>query len=98
MIKNTNFSLAPWGSRRLRISEYVPEGVRRTGEGLLIIPIEEIIIWVFLNVQFAHFLVNRVSELVDVYLLLGRDEQTAEVVRISVLVDLSHPCALEVVE
>ena len=35
MIRNTNFSLAPWGSRRLSISEYVPEGVRRTGEGPL---------------------------------------------------------------
>ena len=29
-----NFSLAPWGSRRLIISEYVSEGARRAGEGL----------------------------------------------------------------
>ena len=28
-----NFLLAPWGSRRLSISEYVSEDVRRTGEG-----------------------------------------------------------------
>ena len=27
LIYNTNFSLAPWGSRRLSISEYVSEGV-----------------------------------------------------------------------
>ena len=35
MSDNTNISLAPRGSRRLSISEYVPEGVRRTGEGPL---------------------------------------------------------------
>ena len=32
--ENTNFRLAPWGSRRLSISEYVPEDARRAGEGL----------------------------------------------------------------
>ena len=34
VIGNTNFTLAPWGSRRLSISEYVPEDARRAGEGL----------------------------------------------------------------
>ena len=34
VIGNTNFTLAPWGSRRLSISEYVPEDARRVGEGL----------------------------------------------------------------
>ena len=34
VIGNTNFTLAPWGSRRLSISEYVPEDARREGEGL----------------------------------------------------------------
>ena len=33
--ENTNFLLAPWGSRRLSISEYVSEDARRAGEGLL---------------------------------------------------------------
>ena len=28
-----NFLLAPWGSRRLSISEYVSEDARRAGEG-----------------------------------------------------------------
>ena len=35
--ENTNFLLTPWGSRRLIISEYVSEGVHRTGEGLFIL-------------------------------------------------------------
>ncbi len=33
--ENTDFLLAPWGSRRLSISEYVSEDARRAGEGLL---------------------------------------------------------------
>ena len=34
VIGNTNFTLAPWGSRRLSISEYVPEDAHRAGKGL----------------------------------------------------------------
>ena len=33
--KKCDISLAPWGSLMLITSEYVSEGVRRTGEGLL---------------------------------------------------------------
>ena len=33
--EKSNFPLAPWGSPMLITSEYVSEGVRRTGEGLL---------------------------------------------------------------
>ena len=65
-----NISLALRGSRRLSISEYVPEGVRRTGEGLLIIPIQEIVVRIFLHVQFTHLFVYSIPELVNVQFLL----------------------------
>ena len=64
----------------------------------LIIPVKEIVVRIFLNVQFTYLFINSIPELVNIYFLLGRDEQTTEVVRIGVLVDLSHPCALEVFE
>ena len=35
--ENTNFLLAPWGSRRLSISEYVSEDAHRAGEGPFVI-------------------------------------------------------------
>ena len=58
---------------------------------LFVVLIQEIIIGILLYVQLAHFLVQNVAELVDVLLVLGRDEET-------VVVQLRHPCALEFVE
>ena len=56
---------------------------------LLIILVQEVVVWILLYVQLSYFLVEYLAEFVDVLLVLCRDEE-------AVLIEFCHPGLLQV--
>ena len=53
--------------------------------------VEEVVVGIFLHMQFAHFLVEHRAKFVDVDVLAGGDED-------AVVVEFRHPCAAQLIE